>query len=128
MDKKEYIEKFNRLILEYTSPSFSVEEDGDDDMAQGGAPDAGMAPGGDMGGAPDAGMDAGMGGDAMGGAPGGDMGGDPNAMGGDAGGDMGGDPNAMGGVEATPPEGFQPQGVDPNAGLDGMGGDPNAMG
>ena len=121
MNKKEYIEKFNRLILEYTSPSFNVEEDGEDDMAQGGAPDAGMAPGGDMGGAPDAGMDGGMGGDPS--AMGGDMGGDPNAM--------GGDPNAaggdMGGGEATPPEGFQPQGVDPNAGLDGMGGDPNAQ-
>lgn len=82
MDRKEYIDKFNRLILEYTSPSFSVEEDGEDDMAQGGAPDAGMAPGGDMGGgAPDAGMggpDAGMGGGMD---P--SMGGDPNAMGGD---------------------------------------------
>ena len=98
MNKKEYIEKFNRLILEYTSPSFNVEEDGEDDMAQGGAPDAGM--------------EGGMGGDPS--AMGGDMGGDPNAM--------GGDPNAaggdMGGGEATPSEGFQPQGVDPNAGLD----------
>lgn len=128
MNKKEYIEKFNRLILEYTSPSFNVEEDGEDDMAQGGAPDAGMAPGGDMGGAPDAGMDGGMGGDPS--AMGGDMGGDPNAMGGDPNA-IGGDPNAaggdMGGGGATPPEGFQPQGVDPNAGLDGMGGDPNAQ-
>ncbi len=131
MDRKEYIDKFNRLILEYTSPSFSVEEDGEDDMAQGGAPDTGMAPGGDMGGgAPDAGMggpDAGMGGGmdpSMGGDPNA-MGGDPNAMGGpDAGAAPGGD---MGG-EATPPEGFAPQGVDQNAGLDGMGGDPNAQG
>lgn len=128
MDKKEYIEKFQRLILEYTSPSFNVEEDGEDDMTQGGAPDGGMAPGGDMGAAP--GGD--MGGADMGAGAGADMGGDPNAMGGDPnamGGDpnaMGGDPNAAGG-EATPPEGFQPQGVDPNAGLDGMGGDPNAQ-
>ena len=123
MDKKEYMKKFRRCILEYTSPAgaFDVSEDGEDDMMQGGAP------GGDMGG--DMGSD--MGGDpnAMGGAPGDDMGGDPNAMGGAPGDDMGGDPNAMGdGSNAQPPQGFSPQGGDPNAGIDGMGGDPNAMG
>ena len=65
-------------------------------------------------------MDPGMGGDpnAMGADPG--MGGDPNAMGMDPG--MGGDPNAMGGGQ-QPPQGFQPQGVDQNGGMDGMGGD-----
>ena len=128
MDKKEYMRKFKRCILEYTSPAgaFDVSEDGEDDMMQGDP----SAMGGDpsaMGGDPSA-----MGGD-MGGDPGA-MGGDPSAMGGDMGSDpsaMGGDPNAMGG-QATPPEGFQPQGVDPNAGIEGMGGDdasdPNAMG
>ncbi len=136
MDKQEYMRKFKRCILEYTTPGGYVAEDGEDDMTAG--PDAGM------GGAPDGGgMGAPGGADPMGGDPmGGDpnaMGGDPNAMGGDPnamGGDpnaAGGDPNAMGGEQAPPPEGFQPQGVDPNAGLDGMGGpeqgqDPNAMG
>jgi hypothetical protein len=64
----------------------------------------------------------------MGGDPnmgGGDpmMGGDPNMGGGDP--MMGGDPNMGGGQGA---EGFNPEGGDPNAGLDGMGGDPNAAG
>jgi hypothetical protein len=64
-----------------------------------------------------------MGGDpaAMGGDPA-DMGGDPAAMGGDPAA-MGGDPAAMGGVE-----GFNPEGADPNAPIEGMGGDPAAMG
>lgn len=120
MDKKQYIDKFRRCILEYTSPAgaFDVSEEGEDDMTQGGAPDA-------MGGDPNA-----MGGDpGMGGAPDA-MGGDPNAMGGDPNA-MGGDPNAMGGADgsaAQPPQGFAPQGVDQGAGMDGMGGDPNAMG
>ena len=112
MDKKEYIKKFKRCILEYTSPAgaFDVSEEGEDDMMQGGDPSMG-------GGDPSMGGDPGMGGD---------MGGDPNAMGGDPNA-MGGDPNAAGG-EATPPEGFQPQGVEQGAPMDGMGGDPNAQG
>lgn len=112
MDKKEYIKKFKRCILEYTSPAgaFDVSEEGEDDMMQGGDPSMG-------GGDPSMGSDPGMGGD---------MGGDPNAMGGDPNA-MGGDPNAAGG-EATPPEGFQPQGVEQGAPMDGMGGDPNAQG
>lgn len=117
--KEEYKRKFKRCILEYTSPSsaFNVEEDGEDDMMQGGADMGGGAP------------DAGMGGDpSMGGAPDGGMGGDPNAMGGAPDGGMGSDPAAGGdpSANAEPPQGFQPQGVDPNAGMDGMGGDPNA--
>lgn len=112
MDKKEYIKKFKRCILEYTSPAgaFDVSEEGEDDMMQGGDPSMG-------------GADPSMGGDP---GMGGDMGGDPNAMGGDPNA-MGGDPNAAGG-EATPPEGFQPQGVEQGAPMDGMGGDPNAQG
>ena len=112
MDKKEYIKKFKRCILEYTSPAgaFDVSEEGEDDMMQGGDPSMGGAD-------PSMGSDPGMGGD---------MGGDPNAMGGDPNA-MGGDPNAAGG-EATPPEGFQPQGVEQGAPMDGMGGDPNAQG
>ena len=56
------------------------------------------------------------------------MGGDPNAMGGDP--SMGGgDPNATDNGDVQSPEGFAPQGVNQDAGLDGMGGgDPNAMG
>ena len=112
MDKKEYIKKFKRCILEYTSPAgaFDVSEEGEDDMMQGGDPSMG-------------GADPSMGGDP---GMGGDMGGDPNAMGGDPNA-MGGDPNAAGG-EATPPEGFQPQGVEQGAPMAGMGGDPNAQG
>lgn len=66
---------------------------------------------------------------------------DAAAMGGAAPTDGGGDPNAMGGdAPVQAPNGFAPQGVDPNAGMDGMGGgaadgsmpmdggDPNAMG
>lgn len=131
MDKKEYMKKFKRCILEYTNPAgaFSVSEEGEDDMMQDGAPGGDPMGGGDpnaMGGDP-------MGGDpSMGGAPGGDPmggdpsmgGGDPNAMGGDPNA-MGGDPNAQGG---TPPEGFAPQGVNQGEPMDGMGGDPNAMG
>ena len=112
MDKKEYIKKFKRCILEYTSPAgaFDVSEEGEDDMMQGGDPSMG-------------GADPSMGGDP---GMGGDMGGDPNAMGGDPNA-MGGDPNAAGG-EATPPEGFQPQGVEQGAPMDGMGGDFNGWG
>ena len=138
MDINEVKRKFKRCILEYTNPAgaYSVSEEGEDDMMGG-------APGGDpsMGGAdPMGGGDPSMGGgDPMGGgAPGGDpMGGGDPSMGGAPGGDpsmgggdpsMGGDPNAAGG-EGTPPEGFQPQGVEQGAPMDGMGGgDPNAAG
>ena len=137
MDKKEVISKFRRCILEYTSPAgaYSVSEEGEDDMMQGGAPGGdpmgGAAPGGDpmggdpgMGGGAPMGGDPGMGGDPMGGDPG--MGGDPNAMGGDPNA-MGGDPNT-GATPAQPPQGFQPQGVEQGAPMDGMGADPNAQG
>ena len=123
--------KYNfRHLVEYVTPDGVVEDENDPNAggdAMGGDP---MAMGGDpsMGGAP-MGGDPSMGGgdpNAMGGAPmGGDPsmgGGDPNAMGGAP---MGGDPS-MGGGQS--PEGFSPQGVDPNGGMDGMGGDPNAMG
>lgn len=122
VDKQEYIKKFKRCILEYTSPSSYMEEDGEDDMnagaPMGGDPSMGGAPAGDpsMGGAPD------MGGDpSMGGAPAGD----PAAAAGGAP-DAGAAP-ADGGA-GTPPEGFQPQGVDASAGLDGMGSDPATQG
>lgn len=120
-----------RHLVEYVTRADVVEDEADPNAggdAMGGDP---MAMGGDpsaMGGDPSA-----MGGDpnAMGGDPnamGGDpnaMGGDPNAMGGDPNA-MGGDPNAMGGGQE--PEGFSPQGVDPNGGMEGMGCDQNAMG
>ena len=128
--------KLRRYLNEYTSFVDDVSEVDNDQNAMGGAPDAGM--GGDpnaMGGAPAGGMggDPGMMGSdpnaGMGGDPG-MMGGDPNAMGGDPNA-MGGDPNAMGsnpntGGAATPPEGFSPQGIDQNSGMEGMGADTNA--
>ena len=113
-------EKFKKCLLEYTGIYDTLDENdpnamGDDPM--GGDPNA-------MGGDPSMG-----GGDpnAMGGDP--SMGGgDPNAMGGDP--SMGGgDPNATDNGDVQSPEGFAPQGVNQDAGLDGMGGgDPNAMG
>jgi len=120
--KEDYKKKFRRCILEYTSLDNGLYEVGDEDPN---AAPAGV-PGGNMGGDPGMGSpDAGMGGDPnMGGDPG--MGGDPN-IGGDP--NMGGDPGMGGaapGGDGQGPEGFQPQNVDPNAGLDGMGSDPNA--
>ena len=110
--------------MEYTNASgaYSLPEEGEDDMAMGGDPAAMDGDPAAMGGDP-----AAMGGDpaAMGGDPAA-MGGDPAAMGGDPAA-MGGDPAAMGG-EGNGADGFNPQGGDPNAGLDGMGGDPAAMG
>ena len=97
--------KFQHLV-EYTMCNSNVTEDETDPNAMGA--DQGMGGGPGMGGDPN----------AMGADPG--MGGDPNAMGMDPG--MGGDPNAMGGGQ-QPPQGFQPQGVDQNGGMDGMGGD-----
>ena len=130
MNINEVKTKFKRCLREYTSIDNGLPEEDDDPNAIGG-----------MGGDPNAmgGDQAAMGGDpaAMGGDPNA-MGGDPNAMGGDPaamGGDpnaMGGDPNAMGGDPnaggQASTQGFQPQGVDPNSGLDGMGGDQNEMG
>lgn len=118
-----------RHLIEYVTPDTVTVDEGDpnamgtDPNAMGGGPDA---MGGDpsaMGGGPDA---MGGGQSAMGGGPDAMGGSDPSAMGGDPSA-MGADPNAMGG-EAQPPEGFQPQGVDQNGGLDGMGSDPSAMG
>lgn len=135
MNIKEARERFNRCRLyEYTVMDGTFSEDDANGMtpdpnAMGGGPNAmggdPNAMGGDpsmMGGDPNAmggGMDAGA--DPMGGDPS-MMGGDPNAMGGA--GDpsmMGGDPNAMGGTQG--PQGFAPQGVDANSGLEGMGGE-----
>ncbi len=109
--KEDYRKKFKRCILEYTNAAgaFGLEEAGDEDPMAGGAP----APEGDpnAAGAPAPGADP-MGGDPMGGAPAPE--GDPNAAG-----------APVDGGQA--PQGFEPQGVDPNAGLEGMGGtDPNA--
>ena len=122
MRKDDIKKKFDKLVLyEYTNLGDTIDEVGEDQVQY---PMAGGDQG--MGGDPMAGgdqgmMDTGMGGDPMaGGDPG--VGGDPMA-GGDPG--MGGDPMAGGGGEepASPPEGFSPQGVDQNAGLEGMGGD-----
>ena len=101
----EFLNKYKRLVLEYTNVAgaFDVSEDGEEDMGSGPS----------MGGDPAMGGDSAMGGDpAMGGDSA--MGGDP-AMGGDSA--MGGDPNGGQGAE-----GFNPEGGDPNMGLDGMGG------
>ena len=125
----EFLNKYKRLVLEYTNVAgaFDVSEDGEEDMGSGPSMGGDPAMGGDpsMSGDPSMGGDPAMGGDpSMGGEPsmGGDpaMGGDPS-MGGDSsmGGDpaMGGDPNGGQGAE-----GFNPEGGDPNMGLDGMGG------
>ena len=130
-------DRFKKCLLEYTGVYETLDEE--DPNAMGGDPSMGGGDPNAMGGDPSMG-----GGDpnAMGGDPsmgGGDPsmgGGDPNAMGGGdpnaMGGDPsmgGGDPNAMGGGEAQSPEGFAPQGINQDTGLDGMGGgDPNAMG
>ena len=119
----EFLNKYKRLVLEYTNVAgaFDVSEDGDEDM--GGGPSMGGDPamGGDsaMGGDPSMSGDPSMGGDsAMGGDPSMNsdpaMGGDPSMGGGSA---MGGGPNGGQGAE-----GFNPEGGDPNMGLDGMGG------
>ncbi len=123
MELNEVKKRFKRCILEYTNAagSFDLSEDGEDDAsAMGGAAPADGGGNAPMGGAPMNGN-----GDMDGGMP-----------------TDGGDPNAMGGTApAQAPNGFAPQGVDPNAGMDGMGGgaaadgsmpmdggDPNAMG
>ena len=98
-------DRFKKCLLEYTGVYETLDED--DPNAMGNDP---------MGGDPNA-----MGGDpSMGG-------GDPSMGGGDPSMGMGGDPS-MGGGQAQAPEGFAPQGVNQDAGLDGMGNDPNAMG
>ena len=104
--KEEYIKKFKRCILEYTGGFDStIDEAGEDDAMQ------------DMGGDPnmmgDEGMQPNADPNAMGGEP---M--DPNAM--------GGDPNMANGEGGV--EGFEPEGANPDAPMDGMGGDPNMMG
>ena len=125
---EEYLKKFKRCILEYTS----IGDDGIEEDDPNAAPAMGADPNA-MGGAmpaadPTAIGAAPMDPNAMGGAvPGGDMNGDgmpddPNAMGGAM---PGGDPNAMGADQAAAgAPGFAPQGPDPNA----MPADPNAGG
>ncbi len=113
----EFLNKYKRLVLEYTNVAgaFDVSEDGEEDMGNGPSMGGDPAIGGDsaMGGDPSMGGDPAMGGDSsMGGGPA--MGGDPS-MSGDP--SMGGDPNGGQGAE-----GFNPEGGDPNMGLDGMGG------
>ena len=98
-----------RHLVEYVTPEGVVEDENDPNAMGGSDPNAA---GDSMGGDPMA-----MGGDQNA------MGGDPNAMGGAP---MGGDPNAMG--DGQSPEGFSPQGVEQDAGMDGMGGDPNSIG
>jgi hypothetical protein len=104
MNGKEFKDTFDRIALyEYTNLGDTVDEVGEEQ------PDTQAAPGMD-----DGMEDPGMGDPGMGGDPGmADPGmGDPG---------MGGDP-AQDGEQATPPEGFAPQGIDQNAGIDGMGG------
>ena len=97
----EFLNKYKRLVLEYTNVAgaFDVSEDGEEDMGSG----------------PSMGGDPAMGGDSA-------MGGDPSMNSDPA---MGGDPS-MGGGQS--PEGFNPQGGDPNAGMEGMGGDTGMTG
>lgn len=101
--KEDYMKKFNRCLLEYTNAADAFSVDEDDAM---GGPDAGNAPmsGPDAGNAPMDGPDAAA-------AP---MGPEANNM-------PAGDGNA------SSPEGFGPQDVDPNASLEGMGGSPEAQ-
>lgn len=91
--------KFKRLVLEYTSIGTNVDEDGDEQNPMMDDPTAI---------------------------------GDPNAMGGEPQNMMDSDPNAMGnsGQSTTPqqpPQGFEPQGIDQNVGIEGMGGDQSTM-
>ena len=115
--KEEYIKKFKRCVLEYTGGFDStIDEAGEDDAMQDMGGDPGM-----MGGE---GMEPNGDPNAMGGEPM-QPNGDPNAMEGDPNA-MEGDPNMVGGEGGV--EGFEPEGANPDAPMDGMGGDPNAMG
>lgn len=107
MDKQQVILEFKKHLNEYINIGSTISEVGNDDMTpQDGQQDNLF--GGDMGGDP-----------TQGGQVGGDMGIGPDA------GMPGPEQNQAPGQEgetATPPEGFAPQGVDPNSGIDGMGG------
>lgn len=101
--------KFKRCINEYDDPYGLYEDDEQQDQE----------PGGDMG------MIGGPGGeDPMSGA--GDQGMDQPPMGSEQGPADGGIPQdggmPQGGGQPQSPEGFQPQGIDPNSGFEGMGG------
>ena len=108
MDKNQVILEFKKHLKEYINLGSTISEVGDDEMAPQGDNQQGDMFGGDMGGYPSqegpVGGDMGMGAEA--GMPGSEQGQMPGQEGG----------------EATPPEGFAPQGIDPNAGIDGMGG------
>lgn len=115
MDKQEVILEFKKHLNEYIDFGNTISEVGEDEMN----PNNQQIPGGEqnqMDNAPDIGGitpdDTTQG--PIGGEPG--MG-DENPMGGDQIGDQ-----PMGDDSQAEPEGFAPQGIDPNAGIDGMGG------
>ena len=119
-NNSEFLKKYKRCLYEYVNAagSYDVSEEGEEEMGN----DPSMG-GGDpsMGGS-----DPSMGGGdpAMGGGDPAMGGGDPSMGGGDP--SMGGCDPSMGGGQS--PEGFNPQGGDPNAGMEGMGGDPGMAG
>lgn len=110
MNKEQVILEFKKHLKEYIDLGSNIDEVGEENMEQ----QPGMdSPNMDMGGqemGPDAGMQGQIGGDMQ-------MGGEPQ------------DPN-MTNEPPSSPEGFNPQGIDQNTGIDGMGGqepeqDPN---
>ena len=126
-NNSEFLKKYKRCLYEYVNAagSYDVSEEGEEEMGNdpamgGGDPSMG---GGDpsMGGS-----DPSMGGSdpSMGGGDPAMGGGDPSMGGGDTA--MGGGDPSMGGGQS--PEGFNPQGGDPNDGMEGMGGDPGMEG
>ena len=133
-NNSEFLKKYKRCLYEYVNAagSYDVSEEGEEEMGNDpamGGEDPSMG-GGDpsMGGGDPAmgGSDPSMGGGdpAMGGGDPAMGGGDPAMGGGDP--SMGGGDPSMGGGQS--PEGFNPQGGDPNAGMEGMGGDPGMDG
>ena len=126
-NNSEFLKKYKRCLYEYVNAagSYDVSEEGEEEMGNdpamgGGDPSMG---GGDpsMGGGDPA---MGGGGPSMGGGDPSMGGGDPSMGGGDP--SMGGGDPSMGGGQS--PEGFNPQGGDPNAGMEGMGGDTGMTG
>ena len=119
-NNSEFLKKYKRCLYEYVNAagSYDVSEEGEEEMGN----DPSMG-GGDpsMGGG-----DPAMGGGdpSMGGGDPSMGGGDPSMGGGDP--SMGGGDPSMGGGQS--PEGFNPQGGDPNAGMEGMGGDTGMTG
>lgn len=114
-NNSEFLKKYKRCLYEYVNAagSYDVSEEGEEEMGN----DSAMGGGDPSMGSGDTSM--GGGDPAMNGGDPSMGGGDPSMSGGDP--SIGGGDPAMGGGQS--PEGFNPQGGDPNAGMEGMGGD-----